>query len=472
MISAFTTSSGVLVANESAVVRLERGVKLMTEGKQLEDAILEFKAVLAAEKKSKKLSAEARYRLAKCYLKLNKTDDVKKQIDALKKGYASDNTWVKKGLVLYPSGPQFVPVPWNDGEFSIYDVKLANGEVVGQYYTIIKASEKNGKNTWTGYFTRTSGGLSQTLVEFNHEDFSLIQSRGFMQGLGSFEADFKEGKPWEVKNSNSGEVTATGEIAPGEKLFDNDQSVHLLRLLPNEIGDKVTLPLVVVFMGGSKLDFTIEAIAHEKITTELGEFDCVKYKTNINQEFWVQRDGTRNLVKMKLPGAYLELKEVRKGWNENTAVVLKSKNEHGKITSPKGAIKLPVTDNKKVYRCRLTDSKLRFQLGLIELQDTKNFLKSVRGKNKETVKLLFKNMTTEAIGIQVDENKWQDLSRKDEVKATLGVCKVTQGELEHERILLSSNINGKTLVLTFDCNLGESNNVIKLAQEMFESWEK
>jgi len=297
ILSAVTMSCSTIEGKESAAVRLERGVNLMGDSKQLEKAILEFEAVLLSEEKSKKIGAEARYRLMECYLKLNEPDKAKKQLKVLHKNYTNENPWAIKGGELLPNGIEFSPVPWTDGELSIYDVKLPNGTIIGQYYSVIKASEENGEKTWTGHFTRTSGSLSQSSVEFSkNPDFSLIRSRGYMQGVGDFEMNFNNNKSWEVKDVSSNVITANGDLKSGDALFDNDQSIHLLRLLPNEIGDKTLLPIVAVLMGGMQLDFELEAVDTEKIETELGEFDCVKYKSNIYQDFWVQKDGHRYLA--------------------------------------------------------------------------------------------------------------------------------------------------------------------------------
>lgn len=465
-------SSNFVVAKETAVIRLERGVALMKDESKLEDAIREFEGVLLAEGQSKKLGAEARYRIAECFLKLGQKEKAKNQVGALSEHYPEENRWVIKAMSLLPAGPDFAPVTWEDGEFAIYDVKIPTGQVVGQYYTSVIASEEDGEPTWTGYFTRTAGGLCQTEVEFDARSLQPIRSKAFFANVGEFEGVFGVDGSWEVRNLVSQEVTASGKAKPGQMLHDNDQSIHLIRLLPNEVGDKIALPIVVVMMGGSKLDFELEAVAHESVETAMGEFDCVKYKTNINQDFWVQREQARYLVKMKLPGATLELREVRTGWSPEDLVPIESAKGHGEIVAPGGSFEIPVADNKEVFRFRLTDSELRYQVATVELQDTANFLGELRGKNRETVEHFFKNTGGEQVEIAVDSEGWKEWEREDGLTAIAGICKTTVGEIVSERLQMCSHGKTKTLVLTFDCRDGGSEGVLELARAMFESWEE
>lgn len=83
--------SGSGFGDETAVTRLERGVILMKDETKLREAISEFEEVLLAESKSKKLAAEARYRMAKCYLDLGEEEQAKQQVDALKEDYDEGN---------------------------------------------------------------------------------------------------------------------------------------------------------------------------------------------------------------------------------------------------------------------------------------------------------------------------------------------------------------------------------------------
>ena len=70
-IGAFLSLSAMsLEAEESPIIRLERGVSLMQDDAKIEEALKEFEQVLLVDKNSKKLAAEAHYRMAECYLKL------------------------------------------------------------------------------------------------------------------------------------------------------------------------------------------------------------------------------------------------------------------------------------------------------------------------------------------------------------------------------------------------------------------
>ena len=461
----------VLNADESAVIRLERGVLLMQDESKLEEAIQEFEIVLQSEEEFKKLASEARYRMAECLLKLGKKDEAKKQLKSLRDAYPSKNRWVVKSEDLMSSGPDFAPVAWDNGELAIYDVKLPSGSVLGVFCSAVCVSENEGEKTWTAYFTRGVGGISQSRVEFDRENLKPISAHSYFEGVGEFRGTFEDDGSWEVTDVASGTELHSGKAKPGVSLFDNDQSVQLMRLLPNEIGDEASLPLVVL-MGGSELELKMEVVAHEKVVTDFGEFDCAHYKSNIGQEFWVQRDGRRHLVKMKLPGANLELRQVISHWSGEESLLLESKKGHGKLTAPAKTFSLPVVDNKIVYRSRLTDGELRFQVGLVELQPSQNFLAEVRGENKETVALLFKNMNSEEVQVTVEEEKWLEWSREDGKKAAIGTCRIVQGDVASERIQLCSHGEKETLILTFDGCVGFCKTAQPLVKAMFESWEE
>lgn len=472
-IGAFLSLSAMsLGGEESPIIRLERGVSLMQDDTKIEEALKEFEQVLLVDENSKKLAAEAHYRMAECYLKLGHKEKAQEHVETLREDYQAENKWVEKSVHLLPSGPNFIEPTWGDGELATYEVKLPNGTVVGHFLSGVKAVKKGSEKIWTGYFTRTGGGFSQSRVDFSSKTMKPIQVHSYMESNGEFRTHFKEDGSWEVENLLNSRKTASGQAKPGMLLFDNDQSIHLLRLLPNEIGEEVALPIVVAFMGGHELNFTLKATAHETVSTTAGKFDCVKYESNINQDFWVQRDGPRHLVKMSLIGATLELSKLDLNWNGNEATLLKSEKEHGAVRVPANTFTLPMIDNKKVFRSRLTDEDLRYFVSLVELQDTSNFENDVQGKNKETLELLFKNMNKGSQKLTVDEQAWDEWSHPDGKKAAVGSYLLKQGELEFERLQLCSHGKKKTLTLTFDLRPGEREKVLPLAKEIFTSWEE
>lgn len=127
-------SGGALLADETAVTRLENGVALMKDESKLEEAIREFEGVLLAEGKSKKLAAEARYRMAKCYLELGEEKKAKIQVEKLKEDYDAANRWVVRAVGLMGSAIPFGDVPWKAGEFLEYEIQLPNGSQSWRFF--------------------------------------------------------------------------------------------------------------------------------------------------------------------------------------------------------------------------------------------------------------------------------------------------------------------------------------------------
>ena len=88
--------------SQTAAERLEQGVQLQSTEGNLKGAIAEYEAVLKSAAKSRRLAAEARYRLAECYSKLGKETEMKTHLKALRSDFPSDNKSVIKAESMSP----------------------------------------------------------------------------------------------------------------------------------------------------------------------------------------------------------------------------------------------------------------------------------------------------------------------------------------------------------------------------------
>ncbi|MEM9079716.1 MAG: tetratricopeptide repeat protein [Verrucomicrobiota bacterium] len=465
-----------LMANETAVTRLERGVALMADESKLKDAIREFEGVLLAESKSKKLGAEARYRIAKCYLDLGDEEKAKKQVEKLKEEYDGENRWVKKAVGLLAAGIPFQDVPWVAGEFFEYEIQLPNGEKAGSFYITIQEHEFEGEETWVSMFTRAGDNLMQTRVDFLKDNLRPVEADGYSNLFGSVEMEFEEDGAWRMRRLPSGEFLRTAEAKAGgwagSPFYENDQTMQLMRMIPTEVGTEVTMPLLAALQGGDFFDFEIKAVAHETITVPAGEFECVKYETNIQQTFWVALEGARPIVKMGLGMASVVLMDTDEVWDWREPLEHGVEVIGGEVITPEGAIYVSRRSNEKRFKMRFTDGRFRFQVGDIEVWDNSKRPKEEGKSGQELIEWAASGIGKHATSFELDEDAWKTVEVGEDLEGTFGRGHLKLGELETERTFLVVRGPKKTLVLHLDHLSSRTDQVEELMMEMAKSWKR
>ncbi|MEM6911295.1 MAG: tetratricopeptide repeat protein [Verrucomicrobiota bacterium] len=456
---------------ETLTSRLERGVELMERTEGLPEAIEAFQAVLAEGQESRKLTAEARYHLTDCYLRLGQTAQAEAQVEALRQGWPPENRWRQKALALLPPDSAFGPVPWGGQEFLHYEITVPNGERLGWMTSALTSSEEEGQPTWTSWMVRGSGPGALSRIEFLQDGFRPLHGECWSSTFGQLSLEVEPSGQWKTYPSQSQEILvegpAEGDSWQAAPFYDNDQAVQLLRLLPKAIGTEVSLRLnASLLTGGLPFDFVIEAVAHERIETGLGAIESTKYETNLQQTFWIERQGPQRITQIQIGVAKILLHSQDPQWSPERPSHLQAEKLPLRLRLPAGLFSYLLADRPKIYRTRLLDGSFRFQEGLIEVQPTENFFAKLRTSEEILLDTLVENYSQ-----NFDEGEELPGSRKilkaEGREAHLLVLSYTKGELSGQRILLAAHGDTLTTVLWFDCQPEARASVEALAGEVF-----
>ena len=223
--------AGALAA-DTAAEDLEQGVQLQERDGNLDAAIRRFEAVLRADGKIDKLAAEARYRLAQCYLEKGDPKQARVQVEALRKGYPADNRWVMKAAALVPQETNCEGIPWTDGKAYRYAVILPNGDEIGQMIAATRKIEVDGEAAWEALMVRAAGAYSLSRTRFAEDGYRPIDCRWYMRGMGDRLAVFDKNGVVHVIDAESGDeldrFDGTSRKASDTPLYENEQLVQLI----------------------------------------------------------------------------------------------------------------------------------------------------------------------------------------------------------------------------------------------------
>ena len=95
---------------------LEQGIYSEETKCDLDGAIRIYQEIVADNKAGQTVAAQAQYRLAVCLYKKRDHAGATAAFEKLIKDYADDKELVAAARQYLPSEPQFLPVPWTDGE--------------------------------------------------------------------------------------------------------------------------------------------------------------------------------------------------------------------------------------------------------------------------------------------------------------------------------------------------------------------
>gem|GEM_PF-2547939 len=464
--------AGPGIAEETAASRLEKGVELMQEEATVRDAIRQFEGVLRGERQSRKLAAEARFHLAKCHLALGEEEQARAQLAALREGWPAENPWVIRAVELMPEPSMFCPPTWKDGEFLVYNIGTPGGQSVGCLYSTIIASEEDGKKTWTGWTFRRSDGVMLSTVEFLADNYRPLRGRIMSPALGDVVLRMEADGSWRTNRPVSGEAVGQGEAVAGgwnaSPLYDNDQVLHLMRLLPTEVGTEVSIPITTALMGGNQLEFKLTARKHGSIEVEAGTFDCVYYESNINQNFWVEREGRKRIVRIEAGMAEIDLVEADESWNPSEPARRKAEALGVSLEIPAGLIWTPVADKPEIYRIGLVDSRFRIREGMVEIQPTSNFNEELRDDDEALAEFLLEAIGKKAEDAEIVEDSGREVAAGGRT-GRIATMSLTRGKLEGGHTVLVSHADATTAVLRMDHAPGAEKEAAALLEQIFAS---
>jgi hypothetical protein len=193
-----------------------------------------------------------------------------------------------------------------DGERLRLALTLPTGLDIGALELRADLVESGGKKAWKVGRRMAGGAHMLSAVEVDAENFHPIASYWSMSILGTATALFKPGA---VEIQREGDPDSK-TVQTDRILYDNEQVMHMLRMLPLQVGYKTMIPVITSLGGGTIISLGVEVPKKEVIETPVGKFDSYKVELNINQTFWISDDEHRYLVKFDAGGALALLESV------------------------------------------------------------------------------------------------------------------------------------------------------------------
>ena len=397
---------------ESVAETLEQGVQLQQSDGDYDAAIERYKEVLKHESKWKKLAAEARFRLAECFLAKDDIKNARKQVEALHADYPNDNRWVMKASGLIPAETNFGPAPWRDGHFYQWVITLKNGKEVGYFLAAEHIVEASEDPIWESYVVRNGGNESLSRSKYHQNSHKMINSRWFLKGVADNKTSFGENGVVTIIDSETGEEVDTYDHSTSpdaaKMLYENEQMVQLVRCLDLDIGSKQDTILIASLNNGVPIEFTMEVTGHDEITVPAGTFACAKVETNLKQTFYISRDDERRIVMMDLGPAKVQLTG-EETWDSLKPFQVAADEMGSRVQLPGTVLYWVVADKKEIFRANLWPTDFAARAGMFEINLTKNLVEDARAGSREFAETILTNVAKSFDKMDAVEDSWETI---------------------------------------------------------------
>jgi hypothetical protein len=282
---------------------LEKGIYAEETKGDLDAAISIYQQLVGEAKAGQSLGAQAQFRLGQCLLKKGRVVEAQTAFEKLTRDFPNEKELIAKAREHLPGDIALGPVPWVNGERLQLVIGFPTGFEIGVTEYRADLLETDGRKIWRVGARTAAGGQSFSSVDVDAETFRPIRSRWKHVLLGDVSAVYGAGEV-ETKRVGSAE---TKKISFDKTVFDNEQTVHVMRRLPLEVGYKTTIPIIATLGASTVIQVGFEVLAEESVKTPAGEFDCFKAQLSIGQTFWFSKDAHRYLVKFEAGGAVANL---------------------------------------------------------------------------------------------------------------------------------------------------------------------
>lgn len=338
---------------QSSAELLEKGIYTEETVGDLSAAMEIYGQLLEDAEANRPHVAQAQYRLAMCYLKQGNEAASRRALETLIRDFPNQTQLVAEAREqLANAEPALVggPVPWLDGEFLEYRISLPTGMILGSMSLAAHQVVDDGIDAWRFELRRLlfnnadNFGVSNVWVDADTQQ--PIRSVVRHQLLGNADTTYGTDGIAVVSGDTSNEL----DYRPG--LFDNEQSLHLMRMLPLKVGYSTKLHLVTAWTAKT-LETRIEVTGREPCSSPAGDFECFVLEADIGQTVWVSTGPERLPVKIKAEGVLFELQVI--GQMHPQAMVPYSSEEFGiSGTLPSGwlsyEVSLPGRPNRGMIR--------------------------------------------------------------------------------------------------------------------------
>ncbi len=298
---------------QSTADLLEKGIYTEQTVGDLAAAIEIYARIVEQAEANRAHVAEAQFRLAGCQLKQGDAAAARETFEELLQAFPEQDELValaREQLATLQPGPEWTAVPWQDGELLQYRISLPTGRMLGFVYQLAKTTMVDGVAAWQLELRKLVFNVSN-----NHGTSRVWVERDTQRPIRSLFRHGILGKADAVYGPDEVLVTA-GErevrLSNSQDVYDNEQSMHLLRLLPLEVGFEAKLHFLPTWVG-HVAEVALEVTGVESCQVPAGEFQCFVLRLDVDQtiqKIWISTGPERYLVKQEAGGVAMELIQI------------------------------------------------------------------------------------------------------------------------------------------------------------------
>ncbi len=296
---------------DSSEELLEKAIYTEQTVGDLDAAIEIYSQILEDAAADRPYLAQARFRLAMCYAKTGQDTEAAEALDRLIRDFPEEEKIVARAreeLTNLRPALALSASPWEDGEFLKYRMSLPTGKEIGFVTLAAHETSVDGVDAWQLEMRRFVGnnadnyGVSRILVD--RHTMRPINSSIRHGVLGSADASW---------NSDGVTIQSKENVHVDDvDLYDNDETMFLLRMLPLAPGYETRLRLLPIWTG-TPAEASIEVTDQETCRVPAGEFECVRTELDLGSPatYWFSTGAKRYPIKLQ-EGIFLELVEIGK----------------------------------------------------------------------------------------------------------------------------------------------------------------
>ena len=101
----------------------------------------------------------------------------------------------------------------------------------------------------------------------------------------------------------------TTHVGSHQEVYDNDQVIHLMRMLPLEPGYQVKFSLLPIWTANI-IEVGLKVTGQKTCRVPAGEFDCYAAEIDLGESYWFSTGPGRYPLKLKMGGVIVELAEI------------------------------------------------------------------------------------------------------------------------------------------------------------------
>ncbi len=333
---------------------LELGVYSEETKGDLDAAMALYQQVVADASATQPLAAQALFRLAICHDKKGNLAEATATFERLIKEYPAEKELVAAASEYLTEGAALLPAPWGSEEQIDYDIRLASGIRVGFGRYRIREDRLEGRPIWKFDSLQLAGQIVRSQTEVEAGSMKPLRCLWRTQLLGTADTRYADGK---AEISQGGQLRKSVEL-PAGVIYDNEESLQVIRRLPLAVGFKKTIT-VFVGLSGMSVPVDLSVVGTEKVEVPAGSFACLKVELALPgsiQTFWFSNDTHRYLVKFEA-GAITAL---------TTAIHDRMPSGPVTMTEPKLGYSVTVPEGWIVQRDESPDSILHPSLQMID----------------------------------------------------------------------------------------------------------